>query len=114
MGYHLTDSGNVTDNTSYEIYESRWEANETVEFLLCAYSLNYGEALQELKILNYPEPIHSDVWELYCTLREAIALANCETGFEYQSFKHQFQGTTGTDTLIDLAKSIRQPGWFMK
>lgn len=110
--YHLTASGNTTDSTSYEIYKSRWEVDETIEFLLRACSLNYDEAFHELKIFNYPESIHSDVWELYCTLKEALALAYCKTDFEYQEFKHLFQDATDTDALIDLAKTMLQPGWF--
>lgn len=111
--YNLTNSGNITDSTSYEIYVSRWEANETVEFLLRACSLNHEDALLELKILNFPEPIHSELWDLYCTLEEAFSLAYCETESEYQAFAHLYQDDSSTDILIDLAKSMRQPGWFI-
>lgn len=112
--YHLVDSNNATDQTNYELYESRWEGNETVEFLLHTIELSYEEAMKELEILNYSEPHRQDIWELYCTLKEAIRLANCRTEAEYYEEDHQSHDSVGIDIFEDLERSMRQPGWFIK
>lgn len=113
--YHATGGGNENDNrsrnTSYEVYTARWEPDEKICFLLECWPLSNEQALDELEILNYPEVTKLNVWELYCTLKAALALASCESDLDYERFKGIEQETANLDLFIDLAKSIKQPGW---
>ncbi len=58
---------------SYNVYESRWEPDEIVCFLLSYCYKKDEDTIQELRVLNYSESFQLKVWDLYCILKESIA-----------------------------------------
>lgn len=90
---------------SFKIYESRWESDEVLSFLMTYSSLDADAAKQELEILNYRVPLQMAIWETYCILKDSITLVGCQCDADYLNCT--LLQCPVDQTIVAAAKSVR-------
>lgn len=95
---------------SYKVYESRWEPDEVVSFLMIYSSLDAGAAKQELEILNFRDSLQVAIWETYCMLKDSIALERCRSDADYLNCS--LLRDPADQAIVAVAKSMQTCGWL--
>ena len=91
--YHMVGKQDKENNVisgakSYQFYETRWEPDEIICFLLTYSSYCDDDAKKELNVLNYPPQLHLIIWKAYCILKNSITLSECATNEDFLQCKH--------------------------
>jgi len=88
-----------------QTYELRWEPDEIITLLLTGLNQSDKYVEQELDVLNYTTPFRSTVWDSYCILKDALALAKCRSESDYLNCDLSFKGIP-RDQVIEMAKVL--------
>lgn len=92
---------------SYQFYETRWEPDEIICFLLTYLPCCNDDAERELAVLNYPPPLHSIIWKAYCILKDSIVLSECTSAEDFLQCGRTLQ-YPASHNYLEFAQSIAE------
>ena len=100
-----TLSASIYYEAGVQTYELRWEPDEIITLLLTGLNQSDKYVKQELDVLNCSPPFRSTIWNSYCLLKDALALAKCRTESDYLNCDLSFKGIL-REQAIEMAKDL--------